>query len=263
MRNSPEKRLATNWKHQVAYDKPYAAADRLVKSSVFLLGLACFAMAGCKKPAERFTGNEVFGVPARVAAGTINEKLKSVLPPGVQELDLGMSRDEVAKSRARFFKDTGPVVHGLNESTIEMHGYDNKTQTSSFLIDRLELGFSDETEALSEIWARSEFGNPKPETMISLVEGLVEVFGEPTKLAKVRDGRDFIMLWIAGENGSGIKVHLSDAPDFKPTIDFYVQTKHGLSEEDSGLNKWIASAPAEKEANALEFTRKFIQKAFP
>jgi hypothetical protein len=53
-----------------------------------------------KKPADRFSGDEVFGVPATVAAGTTNKKLESALPPGLQELDLGMSRDEVADSRA-------------------------------------------------------------------------------------------------------------------------------------------------------------------
>ena len=234
-----------------------------MKPPVILLGLMCLAISGCKKTSQRFSGAEVFGVPSLVAAGTTNEKLKSVLPPGLQELDLGMTRDEVADSRARFYQDEGPVVHGLNESTIEMHGYEPTAQASSFPIDRLELSFSDDTETLSEIWARSEWGTAKPEVFETLVEGLVEVFGEPTKLAKVQGDRDFVLLWIAGENGSGVKVHFSDSPDFRPTIDFRVQGKHELTEEDSGLNKWIAAAPAEGDISAMEFTRKFIAKAFP
>lgn len=234
-----------------------------MKTPAIFLGLMCLAITACRKSADRFSGDEVFGVPATVAAGTTNKKLESVLPPGLQELDLGMSRDEVADSRARHFTKEGPVVHGPNESTIEMHGYDREAQTSSIPIDRVELGFSEETDGLSDVWARSEAGIARPQDFETLVEGLVEVFGEPAKLAKVREGRDFVLLWIAGENGSGVKVFFSDSPEFRPTIDFYVQTKHGLTEEDSGLNQWIAAAPAEGNITALEFTRKFIAKAFP
>lgn len=234
-----------------------------MKPPVILFSLMYLVLSGCKKPAERISGNEVFGVPAKVAAGTVNPKLESVLPPGLQELDLGMSRDEVATSRTRFYQDEGPVVHGPNESTIEMHGRDPKTRKSSLPLDRLELGFSDETDALSDIWAKTEAGSAGPQVFETLVEGLVEVFGEPDKLAIVRDGRDFVLLWIAEENGSGIKLHFSDLPDYKPEIGLYVQTKHELTEENTGLNNWIAAAPAEGKTTALEFTRKFCAKAFP
>ena len=242
---------------------PRLKEPEVMKTPAIFLGLMCLAISGCKKPADRFSGDEVFGVPATVAAGTTNKKLESVLPPGLQELDLGMSRDEVADSRARHFTKVGPLVHGPNESTIEMHGYDSAAQTSSLPIDRVELGFGDDTEALSNIWAKTEAGSARPQDFETLVEGLVEVFGEPAKLAKVREGRDFVLLWIAGVNGSGVKVLFSDSPDFRPTIDLYVQTKHGLTEENSGLNQWIAAAPAEGNITALEFTRKFIAKAFP
>jgi hypothetical protein len=234
-----------------------------MKPPVILFSLMSLVLPGCKKPAERFSGNEVFGVPAMAAAGTTNPKLGSVLPPGMQELDLGMSRDEVATSRARYYRHEGAVVHGLNESTIEMHGRDPQTRSSRLPLDRLELSFSDETDALSRIWAKTEAGSAEPQVFEALVEGLVELFGEPDKLAKVQDGRDFVLLWIAEENGSGIKLHFSDLPDFKPGIDLYVQTKHGLTEENSGLNNWIAAAPAEAKTTALEFTRKFVAKAFP
>lgn len=242
---------------------PRLKEPEVMKTPAIFLGLMCLAISGCKKPADRFSGDEVFGVPATVAAGTTNKKLELALPPGLQELDLGMSRDEVADSRARHFTEVGPLVHGPNESTIEMHGYDPGAQTSSLPIDRVELGFSEETDGLSDVWASSEAGRARPQDFETLVEGLVEVFGEPAKLAKVREGRDFVLLWIAGVNGSGVKVLFSDSPDFRPTIDLYVQTKHGLTEENSGLNQWIAAAPAEGNITALEFTRKFIAKAFP
>jgi hypothetical protein len=64
----------------------------------------------------------------------------------------------------------------------------------------------------------------------------------PSLAAEIRQDRDCVLLWVNEKTGSGVMVHLGDPADLCPTIDFHVETKHGLTEAESGLNKWIAAA---------------------
>lgn len=224
--------------------------------------LVGFGLVGCGKKSEVYEGVEVFGVPAREGAGSSNATLDSVLPPGLQELDLGMTRKEVAEARKAHYQETGPTVHGPNESTIELHQFDLKTHSSGIPIDRVELGFARESDLLSSIWARSEYGVAKPADFETLVKGVVEVFGEPKKMVRVPSKDVYALLWEAEETGSGVKLMYRKMEGGRPTVDFHVQSKYGLTEADSGLNKWIAGEAAVSGMTALEFTKEFASKSF-
>jgi hypothetical protein len=56
----------------------------------WLIGVG-IAISACENKSKVYQGTEVFGVPAPEHRGPENAKLKEVLPPGVQELDLGMT----------------------------------------------------------------------------------------------------------------------------------------------------------------------------
>ena len=50
-----------------------------------------FTLIGCGKRSGVYEGSELFAVPALEDAGSGNSKLEEVLPPGIQELDLGLA----------------------------------------------------------------------------------------------------------------------------------------------------------------------------
>lgn len=227
--------------------------------SVLFVGLL---LVGCGKKSEVYEGTEIFGVPASEDAGSSNAALASVLPPGLQELDLGMTREDVAEARKAHYQESGPTVHGPNQSIIELHEFDFKAKKSGLPIDRVELGFGADNDLLGDIWARSEYGVAKPADFETLVNGVVEVFGEPKKMVRVPAHNVYAILWEAEENGSGIKVMMRKSEDFRPTLDFYAQSKHDLTEENSGLNKWLKNEAAVSDMSALEFTKEFIGKYF-
>ena len=197
------------------------------------------------------TGLHAFGFPAVQEYRPHLEKLEALLPKGVTDVALGMSKQELKAARAKHIVPDS--FDGPPGGTLEMHGKDVALDRNSFW-----AGGKDDRLGQISLW--SENTRITRDQCLALGQSLQGIYGKPTYVFELKAGRDIGFRWI--KDGKSVILLLRADPDIYPTAQLWIDGPERLALEGIPLYPLVEEGKILPPNDLNAWFKKFLDRAY-
>lgn len=172
------------------------------------------------------------------------------MPKGMTEVALGMSKTELQAARAGYLAEEKFTVP---PGSMEMHGKD-------VALDRNSFWTGGKGGSLGQIWMWSERTHMTREQCFELGRNLVGIYGKPTYVFALKDGRDIGFRWL--QDGKSVILLFRADPDIFPQANMWVDGPDRLALDGIPLYKLVEDGKLPFPKDLAGWLNQFLDRAF-